>query len=341
MDFNAIEHNIGIIREKACGAKIYAVVKANAYGHGLLPIAERISDKVCGFAVARPDDAFKLRAAGIKNEILALCGFDNASAEELILSDITVTISSYEEYFSLSDTAERLKKTVFAHIKIDSGLNRLGVKTRAEYDKILAVQNPHVCITGVFTHYATADCGDEYFSMQRGRFSAFPKPFDTMVHSANSAAMARGVTEGGVRTGIMLYGYGTPLGQIPALSVDAAILALKTLCAGEKLGYNITYTAPRTAVIAVIGLGYGDGYPRLINKGYVLINGVKCPILGTVCMDMLTADVSGAGEIIPGRTRALILGGRVTADDIAGWAGTISYDILTKICPSGKRVYIN
>jgi alanine racemase len=340
----ALDFNVGLIRRKTRG-KIIAVVKQNAYGHGIWRVADRLKDKVSAFAVARAEDAFMLRKHGIANDILMLGGFDEGRLGELIESNITLNISSRAEYRRAAERARAAGTPAKAHIKIDSGMRRLGFSDINEYGALLSELDTYCEITGIYTHFATADGDAEYFDYQLNTFERFlsllPGRGSILVHAANSAAILRGgkCLFDGVRSGIMLYGYGPPVGQKPVMSVTAEILCLKRLHAGEKLGYNISYTADRDCTAAVLSAGYGDGYPRLVNRGHVMINDRRCPITGTVCMDMMTVDVTDAGNVMPGGI-ATLLGAGVTAEDIAGWSGTISYDVLTAFNALPFREYL-
>ncbi len=314
IDLDAIAFNLRSIEKKVGPqTQILAVVKTDGYGHGAVWTAREAEgfDSVFGFAVATAEEAFDLRSHGIKKPILILGYTFETDYEELARRQIRPAVCSYEMARQIAKAAQRTKTDVRIHLKIDTGMGRIGYQATPEAaDEIAAIAAlPGIVIEGVFTHFARADETDKAYTYDQMR------QFDGMLrmlkergvdppfkHCANSAAIAE-IREANfdlVRAGIILYGL-WPSDEVgrdslalkPAMEIKSRIVHIKTLEAGRTVSYGGTYRLQEPRRIATIPVGYGDGYPRsLSNRGYVLIHGKKAPILGRICMDQFMADVT-------------------------------------------------
>lgn len=361
IDLSAIAHNLAEIKKKTSQAtKILAVVKANAYGHGDSTVSSFLAGKrVDYFGVAIAEEGLKLRAAGIRKPILVFTLPQRDQIESFFHSDLEPTISSIEDARALDRVAGRLKRTIDVHLKIDTGMNRLGVKTGA-LDSFLAALAPlrRIRFKGVYTHFATADEKDKTFSLQQ--FELFQKSLQTLrhhgiqpeiVHCANSAAILDLPQThcGMVRPGLCLYGYfpsrtaAQSLQLRPAMSVTTSVALVKTIDAGESVSYGRRFIASRKTKIATLPIGYADGYSRLLTgRTSILIHGMRFPVVGTICMDMLMADVGNAD--VEAGDKATLLGREngqeITAWELADRIGTIPYEILCGFSSRIPRTYV-
>ncbi len=359
VDLNAIAENTALLRAAIAPAPhMMAVVKANAYGHGLVPVAQTaLKNGADWLGVAIPEEGETLRQAGVEAPILVLGAVNERGAEASVRCRLTQTVFDRERVRLLQSAAERLDMTVDVHVKCDTGMGRIGVRTREELlsvlDEIAAC--PRVRLTGAFTHFADADGeSDEYSQRQLQRFEAFRAllPPDILFHAAASAAgikypQARYQM---VRQGISLYGCapvkGAPLVR-PALSWHTEIAYIKTVPAGECISYGCTFQTERETRVATIPVGYGDGYHRALSgKAFLLIGGHRCPVIGRVCMDQIMADVTDVPEKDCFLGAPVVLLGRqgseeISADELASWAGTISYEMLLAATARVPITYIN
>ena len=353
VDLSAIEHNMRLIRNAVPQpVKVLAVVKADGYGHGAVETARAaIAGGADMLAVAAVSEGKQLREAGITLPILVLGAVTCHDVSEGVRYNLIQTICSPEMAELCEKAAAEQGKKTEVHLKIDTGMGRIGVRHESERDKILDTLRicSHVQLTGVFTHFSDAD-GDEdgirYTHEQYERFLNMiePLPKGIIRHCCNSAAIHRfpEMALDMVRAGISLYGYPPvpdTFGLIPCMSWKAVISYVKELDADACVSYGRKYKSNRPILTATVTCGYADGYHRACwEKGYVLIHGQKAKILGRVCMDQLVADISGIENVCPG-DEAILMGRsgneRITAEDLAAWAGTISYEIL---CSSAGRV---
>ena len=346
-----IQHNIrqfkSIIDPKV---KFMAVVKADAYGHGAVTVSKAIEKSVDYLAVATVSEAVEIKNAGIKKPILILGETHISNVEEIVNSGFIQTVYTLPFVKALSRAASRSKKKASVHLKIDTGMGRIGVnfgKAEELLDKISKL--PNVIVEGIFTHFAGAEEMDEFTSEQLKRFKSFIVKIDPagyILHAANSAAALyrKDSHFDMVRVGLSMYGIYPPGGRRnvitlkPSLEFKTRVIYLKKVPAGTPLSYGSTYVAKKMTNIATLPVGYADGLPRaLSNKGKVLIGGRRYPIVGRVCMDMILVDV-GNSKVKVGDEVVLI--GRqgnetISADDVAKLSDTISYEI---ICGIGKRV---
>ncbi|HEY8443499.1 MAG TPA: alanine racemase [Clostridia bacterium] len=352
INLDAVRRNFQVVKSNT-NSKICAIIKADAYGHGLIKTARALSQADC-FGVARTNEALWLREAGIKNDILLMGGFeDEKTLKELIRNNIILSIHSFDELKLLKSIATDAQIRV--HIKIDSGMHRLGISDKNVLRNLLddIAQTKNIKCEALYTHYATSDCDASFLDEQYNCFIDLIKDYKFLKHSANSAAIFQGKKYhmDMVRAGIVLYGYinnpqlktfdGKTVKDIiePAMSVYADIVQIKTLQPGDFVGYDKGYQAKKPRKIALISIGYGDGYPRFINKGYVLIKNKKCKILGKVCMDLTAVDVTNVHDISM-KDKAEIFGKNIGADLVAEWNKTISYDILCSVTKRVNKIWV-
>lgn len=337
---------------------IIAVVKANAYGHGARPVAAVLERAGAAMlAVADIEEGVDLRQAGIRAPILVFGALSVSDVDGVFDHDLTPTLSSPAAGHALQAAAAARGATLHYHLKIDTGMNRLGFRhdnLRRTLPSLLAAGN--LALDAVHTHFAAADePGHPLFQQQRARFDAAARVLDDLGagprlrHAANSAALLRDsrVWFDFVRPGLLLYGLVPPplastLALRPVMSLVSRVVAVKGVRAGENVGYGGRFTADAPVTLAVIPAGYADGLDRrLEGRGAVLIRGRRAPIIGAVSMDMMTADVTGIDGVAPG-DEVVLLGSQgdapeqtIDAREMADWIGTIPYEIL---CRLGARV---
>ena len=358
IDLDAIDYNMkSMIRNVAPGTKLCGILKTDGYGHGAVAIAKTIDPVVWGYGVATVEEGIILRRHGIEKPILVLGSVNPAYYEDLILHDIRPAIFQYERAERLSETACRLGKDAAIHIKLDTGMSRIGMTpTEESIAEILRIAKlPHIIVEGIFTHMATADETDktkalaqaERFQMVCQRVKAEGVPVQ-VCHCSNSAGIIDlpQLNLDMVRCGISLYGM-YPSDEVqkermplrPVLSLYSEISYLKTIPEGTEVSYGGTFTAPKEMRLATIPVGYGDGYPRnLSNRGYVLIHGKKAPVCGRVCMDQFMVDVTDIEEAQEGDLVTLIGtdgAEQITVEELAALAGTFHYEF---VCDLGKRI---
>ncbi len=357
VNLSAYRNNVRLLKA-AMGpdVRLMAVVKADAYGHGLVPVSRAAQEAGAdALAVALMEEGRALREAGVTLPILVLAGLSRESTLDAVRLDLTLTAHTPAHLQSASEAASQLNKTADIHLKVDTGMNRIGLKTKAELRELLAMFDalPAIRLTGAFTHFASADqltSGMTSLQLERFLELAQPLPPGLCLHASGSSALITrpDARLNMVRAGISLYGYppvATPLPFLPVLSWQAEITHVKEIAAGETVSYGATLTADRQTRVATLAVGYGDGYSRLLsNKAQVLVNGRRCRVLGRVCMDQIMADVTEAGDVRPGMAATLIGkdGGEfIGADELANLEGTISYEVLLSISGRVPRVYTN
>lgn len=339
--------------------KMIAVIKTDGYGHGAVPIA-RMAEKyayIWGFATATVEEALLLRKAGIKKPVLIL-GFVFPDAyDELVRHEIRPTVFKLSMAKQLSEEAVRQGKTISVHIKVDTGMSRIGF---ADDEKSADLVNeisrlPGVKVEGLFTHFAKADEKDKTFTMEQlSRYQKFHQMLADrgvhveLCHCSNSAGIFD-IPEANldaVRAGISIYGlypsedvdkFAVPI--TPVLTLKSHITYIKNIAPGVKVSYGGTFTAEKPMKVATIPVGYGDGYPRsLSNKGWVLIRGKKAPVTGRVCMDQFMVDVTHIPDVREGDMVTLIGsdgGLELTMEDLGELSGRFNYELA---CDIGKRV---
>ena len=355
IDLGAIASNLSVVRQYANASKVLAVIKADAYGHGIVQVAQRLQQVgVDGFGVALAEEGLELRAAGIDRAILVLNGVHGGAHAEVVSAGLTPVLYELSEARAFHAASNGRKVDV--HLKVDTGMGRLGVPM-SKLDSFLKelASFESIRIAGLMTHLATADDDRAFVKEQLTRFdtardrvvAAGHQP--RVRHAANSAALFRHPEShfDWVRPGLALFGYSsgatTEPSLRPAMRLRSEIISLREIQLGMSVGYGQKFIAEGKTLVAAIPVGYGDGLFRsLSNKGHVLVGGMKCPILGNVSMDLTTVDVSGLPEASVG-DEVVLLGSQgqasITADQIAEEAGTIAYEILTNVSRRVPRFY--
>ena len=362
ISLDAIEANVNALREKiGPNVKLMCVIKADAYGHGALPLARFLDDKCEYYAVSVLEEALTLRAAGITKPMLLLCYTSPAQYGALLAADVAQTIYSLEQAEALSQAARSAAKHQRIHIAVDTGMARIGfTDTDASVAEIAQIAKlPGLELEGLFTHYARADEADKTSALaQHARFAAFAQKLAgagveiPLRHTCNSAAaMELGAHDDLVRFGIGLYGL-YPSGEVdkqnmplsPAMRWKTHVVHLKTVPAGTGISYGHTFVTARETRVATLPVGYADGYPRaLSNRGHVIIRGRYAPILGRVCMDQCMVDVTD----IPGvsmEDEVILLGEsgpcRVTMEEIGAMSASFNYETACRVSQRVPRVYV-
>lgn len=338
---------------------LLAVVKADGYGHGAKMVSSAaLKNGADQLGVALAEEGVALREAGITAPIQILGEIPDSAASLVINNNLIPTVCSIRAAEALSKAASQAGIVVKAHVKVDTGMNRLGFFPEEVLPFLKRVRKlPNLEIEGIFTHFAMADRPEslytiEQFNKFKDLFPSLPdKGKNLLKHAANSAAtiLFPETHLDMVRIGISLYGLHASSATkgkaalFPALQLKTKISSVKKLRTGEGVSYGLTYKASRPTKIALLPLGYGDGYTRLLsNKSQVLIRGQRFPVAGTICMDQLLVDVGQSG-IKPGEEAVLI--GRqgneeITVDEIAGILGTINYEVVCMINKRVPRIYI-
>lgn len=363
VDLSAIRHNLAVVREIVGPQRlIMAVVKADAYGHGALPVAREVMKAGADWlGVALVEEAIELREGGIEAPILVLGPVFPSQAQAVVERDISVCLFTEELASALNGAASKGATKAKVHVKVDTGMNRLGIPSHKSLEFLsLLKKYPKVEIEGIYSHLATADTPEsEFCFLQMERFFQVErmlkeeKTKSGIRHLANSAAIfgLEAARLDMVRVGIALYGCTSgprreikpPL--IPALSWKTKVAHLRDVEAGDSISYGCTFVASKRSRIAVIPVGYGDGLPHgLSNKGEVLVRGRRAPIVGRVCMDMTMVDVTHI-EGVEIEDEVVIIGAqgseRITAEEVAEKLGTISYEVLCGIGKRVPRVHVN
>ncbi|HVM32770.1 MAG TPA: alanine racemase [bacterium] len=365
VSLQALAHNLKQMKSLAAPAGVIAMVKANAYGHGLIPVSKTfLKAGAQGLAVAFPQEGMALRQAGIGGPILVVAPVLEGEIAPLLRAKLTPQISSYEGALAISRAAAKLKlKSVPVQVELDSGMGRVGFRpSEIARDLGRLLKLTHLRVEAFYAHFATADWADPKFAARQiGVFRAVlnqvrlfmsAKEKTIPTHLANSAALLTRAIRGSAsfaRPGIALYGvFPSPrlkggAALIPAMQLKARILHLKTIEKGDSVSYGRTYIAKKKVKVATLGIGYADGLHRaLSNKGHCLVGGKKVPLIGTVCMDMVMADVSAVPGVKAGDVATLFgKDGKafLPVEEQAAAAGTISYELLCAVGPRVPRVY--
>ncbi len=375
IDLDALANNYRRVREAADPkARVCCVVKADGYGHGALRIsAELQSLGADWFAVSNLEEALQLRRGGIERPILVLGFTPPEEAAALSEGNISQCVYSTDYAEKLSLCAGAVGVKVKIHAKIDTGMSRLGFyfqdifRDEAAIDEVIrACSLPGLIPEGVFSHFAVSDEGKEGDAFTMRQFGCFKEMSEALVragvggdkpplrHCANSAAVFDYPLShlDMVRAGVVLYGL-YPSGQLrarpdlrPVLSLRSVVSHVKTLLPGATVSYGRKFTAEHEMRVATVPVGYADGYPRALGPGgaAVLIRGQRCPVIGRICMDQLMADVSGVEGAAMGDRVTLIGrdgGEEITAGEVAGWEGTINYEVVCALSKRVPRVYLN
>jgi alanine racemase len=359
IDLEAIAHNVAEIQQLVgAGTQLMAVVKANGYGHGAIPVARAaLQAGARWLGVSSPAEAMELRAAGVVAPILNLGYTPGAALSELIKADVSLTIWDASALPVVAAAAAAAQRAARVQLKIDTGMGRLGA--RPEDAETLArdiVRRPQLTLEGLYTHLADADNPDRaYTDRQLDQFEHLREavgaiaPRPPLVHAANSAALLRHPRSRYdlVRAGILLYGAHplpdwTDLPLRPAMTVSALVTHVKEVPAGTRVGYGLQWSAARPCVLATVAAGYADGFTRrLSNRGHILIGGKRCPIVGRVSMDQIIVDATGARVRVA--DPAVLLGRQgneeVSVDAVAAVQDTISWEVFCAISSRVPRRY--
>ena len=365
IDLDALTHNLDEIhRCISDGTKIIAVVKADGYGHGAVPLAEVMEKRedVWGYAVATPEEAEELYSNEIKKPILILGYTFPEYDEQIVKENLRPAVFSFIRAKQLSEEAVRQNKICKIHIKLDTGMSRIGFQvTEQSADEIAQIAKlPNIMIEGIFTHFSKADETDKTFTKKQA------DAYDQMItwleerqvsipihHVSNSAGIVDlpEYNKDIVRAGIILYGL-WPSDEVeknnidlqPLLSLKSHVVHVKTLEPGRIISYGGTFEVEKTMRIATVPVGYADGYPRsLSNKGYVLIHGKRAAICGRVCMDQMMVDVTDIADVCPGDEVTLI--GRdgaecITLEELGDLSGRFNYEFACDLNKRIPRVYV-
>jgi alanine racemase len=352
IDLGRIRRNASQFKRRTAPAKLMAVVKANGYGHGAVETA-RAAEKggADWLGVSSVEEGIAIREAGLKLPVLILGSlYPFESFQEAAKRGLTVTVASPDAARALEEATGRHRFKLQCHLKLDTGMGRIGMSKSAALQALTALHSSERArVGGVYTHLACADSDEAATKEQLARFKEFcveaGASFDLgLRHAANSIGALRYPEARWdlVRPGLALYGL-VP-GFEPAMSVKTKVVFVKNAAAGAPLGYGATFRTRRASRIATLPIGYADGLPRsLSNRGEVLVGGQRCPIVGSISMDMMLADVTELPSCHVG-DEAVVLGEqggeRVTASDLAAWAGTIPYEIVTGISSRVPRRYL-
>ena len=363
ISLEAIGHNIREVKKRLPeGVKLLGVVKANAYGHGAVPVASYLENQVDYFATATIEEAVELRENGISAPILILGYVSPSQYGDLVEYDITQTIDSYAQALALEKEAARQNRKAKAHLAVDTGMTRIGFQvTEHDADEAAKIADlPHIELEGMFTHFSCADQEDKtYCSMQMEKYDKMTALLAErgvtipLRHICNSA----GIMEFDdhrfemVRSGIITYGiYPSEevkkerLNLIPALSWKSHVIHVKEVGPGIGVSYGATYVTEKPMTrIATVSAGYADGYPRaLSNQGFVLIHGKKAPIIGRICMDQMMVDVTEIPDVQVEDIVTLVgTDGdeTITIEEIANPAARFDYEMLCDISSRVTRIY--
>ncbi len=362
IDLNALKSNLKFIKQKATGSLVMAVVKANAYGHSVSFVAPFLEKNgVDYFAVSNLDEALQLRELSITAPILIL-GYTPIEAVELLeKNSITQCVYSLDYAKQLSEKAVEKGIKIKIHIKLDTGMSRLGFDCRSNEiwginDALKCAEMEGFSFEGIFTHFSCADraktAEDGFTDLQFARFKKGVEYFKAkglepkIAHCCNSAGTLLDDDKhlDLVRTGIILYGL-TPNSELPrdnnltpVMTLKSVVSMVKTINAGDSVNYGKTFTAKRLTKIATVAAGYADGYPRALSgKAYVLIKGKKAPIVGRICMDQLSVDVTEIEDVKIG-DEVVLFGKDLPVDGLADLCGTIDYEIVCNISPRVPRI---
>jgi alanine racemase len=357
IDLDALAHNVHTLADVAAPARLYAIVKANAYGHGAPAVGRAALEAGAeGLGVVCVDEGEELRRAGIHAPVLIVGHAQTSEAERIVELSLTPTVTSMQMALALSRFAVDRGISQPVHVELESGLNRNGLPL----DDLVAFAEaarelPGLAIEGLYTHFAAAEEGDKTFT--NSQYEALMRaserlPWISMRHCAASASAlnAPRMALDMVRVGLGIYGYhpapdcGDRVELRPVLALKSRIARLIEVEPGATVGYGRTWTAQRPSKIALIMCGYADGYPRaLSNRAYVLVRGRRAPIAGRIAMDMCMADITDVPGVAPD-DEVVIMGRQgsdaIDADELAELAGTISWEILAGISARVPRVYL-
>ncbi len=357
IDLEALRENVRLLRSTLPKkTKLMAVVKADAYGHGIAKVARAALEAgASALAVARTDEGAALRQAGVTAPVLVLGASSDEEIDEGVRNELTLTVCTPEMVDTLESCAKDSGLTGLMHLKIDTGMGRIGVRTEEEIRAILArlQVSPHVRLTGAFTHFADADGSDmAYTRMQFERFQQLLTllPDGIVRHCANSAAIHR-CPEAAldmVRAGISMYGHPpveTDLPLRPVMTWRTQVTFVKTVQPGDKISYGCTFTAEKPMRLATVACGYGDGYHRnASSRAQVILHGQRARVVGRICMDQMMVDVTDIPNVKAG-DEVTLMGSdgaeTITPDELGSWSDTIGYEVLLAATERVRRVWLH
>lgn len=362
IDLAALRHNYLQLRGRLSpGVKLLAVVKADAYGHGLVPAARTLAGASAEYlGVASVEEGLALRQEGIDLPIILLMGIVPRESRAAVAADLEVVLYRQDVAQALEETARSLGKKARVHLKVDTGMGRLGLGLSEVWPFLERLRNSgDFEVLGLMSHLAMADVADKTYTRKQlqgfwdlltaARDRGWELPYS---HIANSAALIEMPEAhfGLARPGIALYGSPPSPGRSwgvdlkPVMALTTQVLQLKRLPPGSCISYGCTYTTPDWCDLAVLPVGYCNGYPRLLsNRGEVLIKGQRAPIRGRVCMNLIMVEVSHIAGVKEGEQVTILGengGDRLTADDLAAWAETISYEIYCSFGSANPRRFV-
>ena len=360
IDLDRLKENFLAIRSHVAPAKVMAVVKANAYGHGLIRVARLMQDlKADCIGVAVLEEGILLRQAGVTIPILVMGGILGNQVPHFLKYGLTITASSLETLKAIDDAAGRMRVRAKVHLKIDTGMERIGVHYYSAGKFLEAsLRCRHVDVEGIFSHFANADAADlSHAKLQLDRFHEVLSFYDNLGipppkfrHMANSGAILQ-LPEARldlVRPGILLYGVYPSDEAVrsvtvrPALSWKSRVVYFKVIAPKHPVGYGSTWTSGKAVRAVTVPVGYGDGYFRsMSHKAHVIIRGKKYPVIGAISMDQVVVNIGGDSAF--NEDEVILIGESggvsITCEDLAHWAGTIPYEVLTNINTRVPRVY--
>ncbi len=347
INITTLRNNINIIKHQLKpNVKFCAMVKANAYGHGAKLVAKHIHDIVDYFGVACVKEALVLRRNNIPNQILVVGAFDPKTAKQALINDVQLTVCSVGDLLVLNNIAKQLNIIAKVHIKINTGMNRLGVDNIQDFKQMLEFvnNNKNILLVGVFSHFSCSDSDDKFTAKQNAKFKKFIKLVkdNRVIFHISSSCMATSNNKYNydmVRVGIAMYGYCWEIGVKPVVSIYSNICAINYVPKKQSIGYSATYKTTSAKIIATVPLGYADGLNlKLSNRLMVYINNKPCKIVGRICMDMFMCDITGVNAK---------LGDKVTVFDPINnakvwryYCDSSEYEILTNFKTSRMRVVI-
>lgn len=360
IDLKALEHNYHELKKRVPASGMMAVVKADAYGHGAIEVARALEELGCpSFGVAIPEEGVKLRASGITKPIVVLGGIFPGQAAGVVEHGLTPVVFDLVVAKALDEAAGGRGVVADVHVKVDTGMGRLGMQPSEAPGFFGALKGlGNIRATALLSHFAESESEDDGFT--RRQLALFLRTVEdirkagadpALLEMANSAALV-GFEEarlGMVRPGIMLYG-SYPAERLrgsirlkPVMQLKTKILFVKQVPAGSTISYGRRFTAGRPSLIATLPIGYADGVPRALgNAGEVLVGGRRAAVAGTVCMDLMMADVTDVAGVKAG-DEAVLIGSQgdetITAEEVAARAGTISYEIFCRVSARVPRVY--
>ncbi|MDH4129779.1 MAG: alanine racemase [Spirochaetota bacterium] len=360
INLSAIQSNLNLVNNLTNNKIVIAVVKADAYGLGSIRVAKALNEfGVNFFAVALLEEATLLRDNGIKDKILLLAPFMESEIPDLINISVIPTLVDYHRSKILNDFCYKNNLNIPVHIKVDTGMGRLGVRLDEAFNFIEKIYNlKNLKIEGIYTHFSDAHTADNSFTNhQINVFTKLIKQIDVLIkesnnfiyHLANSSAIICYPNShfNAVRPGLMLYGC-YPSSYVEdqiklskVISLKTKIVSIKEIKPGDGVSYDRTFVAKQKTKVAVIPIGYADGYhTTLFNKGEVIINNIKLPVIGKICMDYTMIDVTSIGDTNIGDD-VILIGNGITEEEIASKTGLIPYEVLTGIGKRVPRIYIS